>query len=46
MSFIRCGSSPEGLYVFGSEEGIEFYWWNGDRSRVCFGERHSMCFHI
>jgi hypothetical protein len=25
MSFIRCLSNPEGLYVFGSSRGIEFW---------------------
>jgi hypothetical protein len=25
MSYIRCGSNPEGLYVFESTEGLEFY---------------------
>jgi len=25
MSYIRCGSNPEGLYVFESVEGLEFY---------------------
>ena len=25
MSYIRCASNPEGLYVFESSEGLEFY---------------------
>lgn len=25
MSFIRCLSNPEGMYVFGSTSGVEFY---------------------
>jgi len=26
MSFIRAGSNPESLYVFGGADAIEFYW--------------------
>lgn len=26
MSYIRCGSNPEGLYVFESGSGLEFWW--------------------
>lgn len=26
MSYIRSGSNPEGLYILGSAEAIEFYW--------------------
>ena len=36
MSYIRCTSNPEGLYVYGSSFGIEFYWSPKDQTEEAF----------
>lgn len=36
MSFIRAGSNPESLYVFGSVSGIEFYWNIQDKQLIAY----------
>ncbi len=36
MSYIRCTSNPEDLYVYGSSEGIEFCWSPKDQTQEAF----------